>query len=158
MDRVRTLRDRADALEPPLQERAFTALAERLLAPDRPGAELYAFVRSDDADLIAAYDRAARTEPTRTRLRTQPAYAADCFTVWTAHPHAGPAWTATAAALLEEVLRPAVRSMAAELVAEVEETVGRTGSSGRANAFRDWNRSRALGRLGRRIVGRVRRG
>ncbi|UQA38281.1 hypothetical protein KRR37_27345 [Streptomyces sp. HNA39] len=157
-DRVRTLRDRADALEPPLQERAFTALAERLLAPDRPGAELYAFVRSDDTDLIAAYDRAARTEPIRTRLRTQPAYAADCFTVWTAHPHAGPAWTATAAALLEEVLRPAVRSMAAELVAEVEETVGRTGSSGRANAFRDWNRSRALGRLGRRIVGRVRRG
>ncbi|XXZ52045.1 GTPase-associated protein 1-related protein [Streptomyces cavourensis] len=157
-DRVRTLRDRADALEPPLQERAFTALAERLLAPDRPGAELYGFVRSDDTDLIAAYDRAARTEPTRTRLRTQPAYAADCFTVWTAHPHAGPAWTATAAALLEEVLRPAVRSMAAELVAEVEETVGRTGSSGRANAFRDWNRSRALGRLGRRIVGRVRRG
>ncbi len=157
-DRVRTLRDRAAPLEPPVQERAFTALAERLLAPDRPGAELYAFVRSDDTDLIATYDRAARTELTRTRLRTQPAYAADCFTVWTAHPHAGPAWTATAAALLEEVLRPAVRSMAAELVAEVEETVGRTGSSGRANAFRDWNRSRALGRLGRRIVGRVRRG
>ncbi|MFJ4824667.1 GTPase-associated protein 1-related protein [Streptomyces bacillaris] len=157
-DRIRTLRDRADPIEPPVQERAFTALAERLLAPDRPGAELYAFVRSDDTDLIAAYDRAARTEPTRTRLRTQPAYAADCFTVWTAHPHVGPAWTATAAALLEEVLRPAVRSMAAELVAEVEETVGRTGSSGRANAFRDWNRSRALGRLGRRIVGRVRRG
>ncbi|MFB6904767.1 GTPase-associated protein 1-related protein [Streptomyces bacillaris] len=157
-DRVRTLRDRAAPLEPPVQERAFTALAERLLAPDRPGAELYAFVRSDDADLIAAYDRAARTEPTLARLRTQPAYAADCFTVWTAHPHVGPAWTATAAALLEEVLRPAVRSMSAELVAEVEETVGRTGSSGRANAFRDWNRSRALGRLGRRIVGRVRRG
>ncbi|MFF9794001.1 GTPase-associated protein 1-related protein [Streptomyces bacillaris] len=157
-DRVRTLRDRGAPLEPPVQERAFTALAERLLAPDRPGAELYAFVRSNDTDLIAAYDRAARTEPTRTRLRTQPAYAADCFTVWTAHPHAGPAWTATAAALLEEVLRPAVRSMSAELVAEVEETVGRTGSSGRANAFRDWNRSRALGRLGRRIVGRVRRG
>ncbi|SCE34211.1 hypothetical protein GA0115244_12347 [Streptomyces sp. DvalAA-19] len=157
-DRVRTLRDRAAPLEPPVQERAFTALAERLLAPDRPGAELYAFVRSDDTDLIAAYDRAARTEPTRARLRTQPAYAADCFTVWTAHPHVGPAWTTTAAALLEEVLRPAVRSMSAELVAEVEETVGRTGSSGRANAFRDWNRSRTLGRLGRRIVGRVRRG
>lgn len=157
-DRVRTLRDRAAPLEPPVQERAFTTLAERLLAPDRPGAELYAFVRSGDSDLIAAYDRAARTEPTLTRIRTQPAYAADCFTVWTAHPHAGPAWTTTSAALLEEVLRPAVRSMSAELVAEVEETVGRTGSSGRANAFRDWNRSRALGRLGRRIVGRVRRG
>ncbi|GFN08079.1 hypothetical protein Smic_66350 [Streptomyces microflavus] len=131
---------------------------ERLLAPDRPGAELYDFVRSDDAELIAAYDRAARSEPTRARLRTHPAYAADCFTHWTAHPHAGAAWTTTAAALLDEVLRPAVRAMTAEAVAEVEETVGRTGSSGRAVAFRDWNRSSALGRLGRRIAGRVRRG
>lgn len=157
-EQVRTLRDRAAPLEPAIQERAFTALVERLLAPDRPGAELYAFVRSDDADLIAAYDRAARAEPTRARLGTHPAYAADCFTHWTAHPHAGPAWTTTAAALLDEVLRPAVRGMTAEAVAEVEETVGRTGSSGRANAFRDWNRSRALGRLGRRIAGRVRRG
>ncbi|MFD3789935.1 GTPase-associated protein 1-related protein [Streptomyces cyaneofuscatus] len=157
-ERVRTLRDRAAPLEPAVQERAFTALVERLLAPDRPGAELYAFVRSDDADLIAAYDRAARAEPTRARLRTHPAYAADCFTNWTAHPHAGTAWTTTAAALLDEVLRPAVRGMTTEAVAEVEETVGRTGSSGRANAFRDWNRSRALGRLGRRITGRVRRG
>ncbi|MEW1613453.1 MULTISPECIES: GTPase-associated protein 1-related protein [unclassified Streptomyces] len=157
-EQVRTLRDRAAPLEPAVQERAFTALVERLLAPDRPGAELYAFVRSDDAELIAAYDRAARSEPTRARLRTHPAYAADCFTHWTAHPHAGTAWTTTAAALLDEVLRPAVRGMTAEAVAEVEETVGRTGSSGRANAFRDWNRSRALGRLGRRIAGRVRRG
>ncbi|MFF7017800.1 MULTISPECIES: GTPase-associated protein 1-related protein [Streptomyces] len=157
-EQVRTLRDRAEPLEPAVQERAFTSLVERLLAPDRPGAELYDFVRSDDAALIAAYDRAARAEPTRARLRTHPAYAADCFTHWTAHPHAGPAWTTTAAALLEEVLRPAVRGMTAEAVAEVEETVGRTGSSGRANAFRDWNRSRALGRLGRRIAGRVRRG
>ncbi|MFE7459935.1 GTPase-associated protein 1-related protein [Streptomyces sp. NPDC057554] len=156
--RVRTLRTQAEPVEPALRERASAALAERLLAPDRPGAELYDFVRADDAELIAAYDRAARSEPVRTRLRTQPAYAADCFTVWTAHPHAGTAWTTTAAALLDEVLRPAVRSMSAESVAEVEETVGRTGSSGRANAFRDWNRSSPLGRLGRRIAGRVRRG
>ncbi|MEW2069258.1 GTPase-associated protein 1-related protein [Streptomyces sp. NPDC007346] len=157
-EQVRTLHDRAEPLEPAVRERAFTALVERLLAPDRPGAELYAFVQSDDTELIAAYDHAARSEPTRARLSTQPAYAADCFTVWTAHPHAGAAWTTTAAALLEEVLRPAVRGMSAESVAEVEETVGRTGSSGRANAFRDWSRSSALGRLGRRIAGRVRRG
>ncbi|MFJ1588924.1 GTPase-associated protein 1-related protein [Kitasatospora albolonga] len=156
--RVRTLRTQAEPVEPALRQQASAALAERLLAPDRPGAELYDFVQGDDAELIAAYDRAARSEPVRTRLRTQPAYAADCFTVWTAHPHAGTAWTTTAAALLDEVLRPAVRSMSAESVAEVEETVGRTGSSGRANAFRDWNRSSPLGRLGRRIAGRVRRG
>ncbi|MFE9456636.1 GTPase-associated protein 1-related protein [Streptomyces californicus] len=155
---VRTLCAQAEPVGPALRERAHTALVERLLAPDRPGAELYAFVHGDDAELITAYDRAARTETVRTRLRTQPAYAADCFTVWTAHPHAGTAWPPVAAALLAEVLRPAVRAMSAEDVAEVEATVGRTGSSGRAGAFRAWNRSSALGRLGRRIVGRVRRG
>ncbi|MFJ7411245.1 GTPase-associated protein 1-related protein [Streptomyces sp. NPDC098077] len=157
-ERVRTLCAQAEPVEPALRERAHAALVERLLAPDRPGAELYDFVHGEDAELIAAYDRAARTETVRARLRTQPAYAADCFTVWTAHPHAGRAWPPVAAALLDEILRPAVRGMPAEAVAEVEETVGRTGSSGRADAFRDWNRSSALGRLGRRIAGRVRRG
>ncbi|MFJ6442452.1 GTPase-associated protein 1-related protein [Streptomyces sp. NPDC091649] len=157
-ERVRTLCAQAEPVEPALRERAYAALVERLLAPDRPGAELYDFVHGADAELIAAYDRTARAEAVRTRLRTQPAYAADCFTVWTAHPHAGAAWTTTAAALLDEVLRPAVRGMTAQAVAEVAETVGRTGSSGRADAFRDWNRVSALGRLGRRIAGRVRRG
>ncbi|MFE7449247.1 GTPase-associated protein 1-related protein [Streptomyces griseus] len=157
-ERVRTLCARAEPVDPALRQRAHAALVERLLAPDRPGAELYDFVHGEDAELIAAYDRTARTEAVRTRLRTQPAYAADCFTVWTAHPHAGRTWPPVAAALLDEVLRPAVRGMSAEDVAEVEATVGRTGSSGRAEAFRDWNRSSALGRLGRRIAGRVRRG
>ncbi|RPK56454.1 hypothetical protein EES43_24020 [Streptomyces sp. ADI96-02] len=156
-EQVRTLCAQAAPVEPALRERAVVALVERLLAPDRPGAELYAFVHSDDAELIAAYDRAARTEAVRGRLRSRPAYAADCFSVWTAHPHAGSAWTATAAGLLDDVLRPAVRALSAEAVAEVEETVGRTGSSGRADAFRDWNRSSSLGRLGRRIAGRMRR-
>ncbi|MFJ6609317.1 GTPase-associated protein 1-related protein [Streptomyces sp. NPDC091289] len=157
-ERVRTLCAQAEPIEPALRERAYAALVERLLAPDRPGAELYDFVHGEDAALIAAYDRAARTETVRTRLRTQPAYAADCFTVWTAHPHAGRTWPPVAAALLDEVLRPAVRTMSTEAVAEVEATVGRTGSSGRADAFRDWNRVSTLGRLGRRIAGRVRRG
>lgn len=152
-ERVRTLCAQAEPVEPALRERAHTALVERLLAPDRPGAELYDFVHGADAELIAAYERAARTETVRARLRTQPAYAADCFTVWTAHPHAGHAWPPVAAALLDEVLRPVVRGMSAEDVAEAEATVGRTGSSGRAEAFRDWNRSSTLGRLGRRIAG-----
>lgn len=152
-ERVRTLCAQAEPVEPALRERAHAALVDRLLAPDRPGAELYDFVHGADAELIAAYDRAARTETVRTRLRTRPAYAADCFAVWTAHPHAGRAWPPVAAALLDEVLRPAVRGMSAEDVAEVEATVGRTGSSGRADAFRTWNRSSTLGRLGRRIAG-----
>ncbi|NEC66425.1 GTPase-associated protein 1-related protein, partial [Streptomyces sp. SID9727] len=84
----------------------------------------------------------------------------DCFTVWTAHPHAGAVWTEAAGGLLDEVLRPVVRGLPTDRVAAVEDAVGRSGSSGRADAFRDWNRRerRTLGRLGRRIAGRVRRG
>lgn len=159
-ERARALRADAEPVEPEVLGHAFGALGTRLLAPDRPEAELYALVHSGDADLVAAYERAARGTGVRARLKTEPAYAADCFAVWTAHPHAGAEWSRTSAALLEEVLRPAVRKLSAEEVAAVEEAVGRSGSSGRAEAFHDWNRrgQGTLGRLGRRIAGRVRRG
>ncbi|WP_393061965.1 GTPase-associated protein 1-related protein [Streptomyces sp. LN549] len=158
-ERARALRRDAEPVEAEVLSHAFGALAERLLAPDRPEAELYALVHSGDPDLVAAYDRAARGTAVRSRLKAEPGYAADCFAVWTAHPHAGAEWSRTAAALLEEVLRPAVRKLSADGVAAVEEAVGRSGSSGRAEAFRDWNRrgQGTLGRLGRRIAGRVRR-
>ncbi|THA79020.1 hypothetical protein E6R60_00325 [Streptomyces sp. A0642] len=159
-ERARALRKDAEPVEGEVLGHAFGALATRLLAPDRPEAELYALVHSGDPDLVAAYDRAARGADVRSRLGSEPAYAADCFAVWTAHPHAGAEWSRTAAALLEEVLRPAVRRLSAEQVAAVEEAVGRSGSSGRAEAFHEWNRRdrRTLGRIGRRIAGRVRRG
>ncbi|MFE7627864.1 GTPase-associated protein 1-related protein [Streptomyces sp. NPDC057509] len=158
-ERVRALRAEAEPVEPGVLGQACDAVAGRLLAPERPEAELYALVHSGDADLIAAYDRAARGDSVRARLAADSAYAAGCFTVWTAHPHAGPAWSGVAGALLEEVLRPVVRGLPADRVAAVEEAVGRSGSSGRAEAFRDWNRRerRGLSRLGRRIAGRVRR-
>ncbi|MEV7402436.1 GTPase-associated protein 1-related protein [Streptomyces sp. NPDC091267] len=159
-ERARALRSDAEPVEPGVLDHTFGALAGRLLAPDSPEEELYALVHSGDADLIAAYDRAARGAEVRTRLKAEPEYAAGCFTVWTAHPHAGAEWSGTAAALLEDVLRPAVRALGPERVAAVEEAVGRSGSSGRAEAFRDWNRrgQGTLGRLGRRLAGRVRRG
>ncbi|WP_406456250.1 GTPase-associated protein 1-related protein [Streptomyces sp. NBC_00876] len=158
-DRARALRKDAEPVEPGVLQHAYGALAGQLLAPDRPEAELYALVHSGDADLIAAYDRAARGSDVRARIGAEPAYAAGCFSVWTAHPHAGAEWSRVAAALLEEVLRPALRRLPADGVAEVEEAVGRSGSSGRAEAFHDWNRrgQGTLGRLGRRIAGRVRR-
>ncbi|ROQ70474.1 hypothetical protein EDD93_4997 [Streptomyces sp. 840.1] len=158
--RVRALRPGAEPVEPEVLGHAFGALAGRLLAPDGPEAELYALAHSGDADLIAAYDRAAHGPDVRARLAADPGYAAGCFAVWTAHPHAGAEWSRTTAALLEEVLRPAVRALPAGGVAAVEEAVGRSGSSGRAEAFRDWNRRSqgTLGRLGRRLAGRVRRG
>ncbi|MEU1470246.1 GTPase-associated protein 1-related protein [Streptomyces sp. NPDC005761] len=159
-ERARALREDAEPVEPEVLRHAFGALATRLLAPERPEAELYALVHSGDPDLVAAYDRAAREAGVRSRLKAEPAYAADCFAVWTAHPHAGAEWSRTADALLEEVLRPAVRTLSADGIAAVEEAVGRSGSSGRAEAFHDWNRRGrgTLGRIGRRIAGRVRRG
>ncbi|MFE9860303.1 GTPase-associated protein 1-related protein [Streptomyces sp. NPDC005780] len=159
-ERARALRKGAEPVEPEVLDHAYGALATRLLAPDRPEAELYALVHSGDPDLVAAYDRAARETGVLSRLKEEPAYAADCFAVWTAHPHAGAEWSRTADALLEQVLRPAVRTLSADQVAAVEEAVGRSGSSGRAEAFHDWNRRgrHTLGRIGRRIAGRVRRG
>ncbi|MFB7917381.1 GTPase-associated protein 1-related protein [Streptomyces sp. NPDC056061] len=157
-ERARVLCAGADPVEPGVREQAFGALAERLLDPDRPEDELYAFVHGGDADLFAAYGLAARRDAVLTRLRTDPAYAADCFAVWNSHPHAGPAWSETRAALLEEVLRPVVRGLSADDVAAVEEAAGRVGSSRTAEAFRAWNRPSGFGRrLGSRLVARVRR-
>ncbi|MFI5746990.1 GTPase-associated protein 1-related protein [Streptomyces sp. NPDC051644] len=157
-ERARKLCDGAEPVEPGVRDQAFGALAGQLLAPDRPEAELYAFVHSDDADLIAAYGRAARHDMVLARLRSEPAYVADCFTVWSSHPHAGRAWSETRAALLEEVLRPVVRGLSAAEVAAVEEAAERTGSSRTTEAFRAWNRPGGFGRrLGSRLTARVRR-
>ncbi|MFI2779441.1 GTPase-associated protein 1-related protein [Streptomyces sp. ALB3] len=158
-DRARALRGRAGPAASPALEHALGALAERLLAPGRPGEELYAFVHSGDEGLIAAYGGAARRDAVVSLLRADPVYVADCFTVWNAHPHAGDDWTRTRTALLEEVLRPVVRALSPEALAAVERAVEHEGSSRTLDAFRAWNRpSRSIGRLGRRIVGRVRRG
>jgi len=158
-DRVRTLRGRAEQAGPLALEHALGALAERLLAPGRPEEELYTFVHSEDETLIAAYGAAARRDDVTALLREDPAYVADCFTVWNAHPHAGTDWTRTRTALLEEVLRPVVRALSPDGLAAVEQAVEQEGSSRTLDAFRAWNRpSRSIGRLGRRIVGRVRRG
>ncbi|MFJ1621547.1 GTPase-associated protein 1-related protein [Streptomyces sp. NPDC088190] len=157
-ERARTLCAAAEPVEPGPREQAFGALAERLLTPDRPEAELYAFVHSDDTDLIAAYGSAARQDTVHARLRSDPAYVADCFTVWSAHPHAGPAWSGTREALLAEVLRPVVRGLSADEVAAVEEAAERAGSSRTVESFRAWNRPPGLRRrLGNRLAARVRR-
>lgn len=157
-ERIRELRAEAEPVEPGVLAQASSALAERLLAPDRPEAELYAFVHSDDTDLITAYGLAARQESFPALLRADPAHVADCFTVWNAHPHAGPAWTETRTALLEEVLRPVVRALPSGGLTAVEEAVERLGSSRTAEAFRTWNRPTGFGRrLGSRLAARVRR-
>ncbi|MFF1837249.1 GTPase-associated protein 1-related protein [Streptomyces sp. NPDC058231] len=152
------LRAHAEPVEATVLEHAYGALARRLLAPDRPEAELYAFVHSDDPDLIAAYGRAARHGDVLDRLRSEPSYVADCFTVWSSHPHAGRSWNETRTALLEEVLRPVVRGLSGNGIAAVERAVEGSASSRTAEAFRTWNRPVTFGRrLGSRLAARVRR-
>ncbi|MFH9200067.1 hypothetical protein ACH4KO_33310 [Streptomyces anulatus] len=50
-----------------------------------------------------------------------------------------------------------MRTLAPARLEEVEQAMESAGSSGRADAFHGWNRPSTLGRIGRRISGRVRR-
>ncbi|QIQ02044.1 GTPase-associated protein 1-related protein [Streptomyces liangshanensis] len=145
--RARLLRADAEPVEPGVLDQALGALARQLLSEDRPNGELYDLIHADDADLLAAYDRAARADATRERLRTVPAYTADCFIAWSSFPGANPAWDRTRTALLDKVLRPAVRSLPAEDLAAVEESFGRAGRH-HTEEFRTWNRPGTLSRLG----------
>lgn len=107
----------------------------------------------EDARLLAAYRQAARDDRVRERLLASPRYLADCFAVWSSHPQAGPLWQEARTDLLEEVLRPVVRSLPPERLAEAERELARLGRS-RAEEFRAWRRpglgARLRGLLGRR--------
>lgn len=139
--------------EPGPRESAYAALCTRLLAGDRPDSELRALIESNDAELLAAYRAAARTPAVRDRLRLDPGYAADCFTAWSSQPQAGPAWQEARTDLLDGVLRPAVRSLAATELAEVEQALARLGGRW-ADEFRSWQRPSTFGRLRERFAGR----
>ncbi|MFG2372697.1 GTPase-associated protein 1-related protein [Streptomyces sp. NPDC048504] len=156
---ARVLSLTADAAEPlpeTVLERAFEALAWRLLEGTAPENELYALARSAEPRLLAAYERAARSERVGERLRTGPAYVAARFCDWSAFPGTHPAWDETRTALLAKVLRPVVRALPAEDQGEVEAALDRAGR-GKLDAFRAWNRPGALGRLAGRLSGRRRR-
>ncbi|MFF4423501.1 GTPase-associated protein 1-related protein [Streptomyces sp. NPDC001549] len=139
--------------DPGPRESAYAALCARLLAADRPDSELRALIESNDTELLAAYRAAARTPAVRDRLRLDPGYAADCFTVWSSQPQAGPAWQEARTDLLDGVLRPAVRSLAAAELAELEQSLARLGGRW-ADEFRGWQRPGAFGRLRERFGGR----
>ncbi|MFE2246071.1 GTPase-associated protein 1-related protein [Streptomyces lavendulae] len=107
----------------------------------------------EDAALLAAYREAARGAEVTERLRSSPRYLADRFAVWSAHPQAGPLWREARTDLLEEVLRPVVRELPPEHLAEAERELARLGRS-RAEEFRAWLRpgpgARLRGLFGRR--------
>ncbi|MFF4446157.1 GTPase-associated protein 1-related protein [Streptomyces sp. NPDC001502] len=139
--------------DPGPRESAYAALCARLLAGDRPDSELRALIESNDAELLAAYRAAARAPAVRDRLRLDPGFAADCFTVWSSQPQAGPAWQEARTDLLDGVLRPAVRGLAAAELAELEQSLARLGGRW-ADEFRTWQRPGAFGRLRERFAGR----
>ncbi|MEV7521062.1 GTPase-associated protein 1-related protein [Streptomyces sp. NPDC091371] len=133
--------------EPGARAQAYAALSARLLlAEDRPENELRALVESDDAELLAAYRLAAREAEVTARLRLEPGFVADCFTVWSSQPQAGPVWQEARADLLDGVLRPVVRGLSPDGLASVEEALARLGGR-RAEDFRAWQRPSAMGRL-----------
>ncbi|KUM76020.1 GTPase-associated protein 1-related protein [Streptomyces curacoi] len=156
--RVLALRDgAAEPVPAAVVDRVFDALAWRLVKGPAPESELYALARSAEPALLAAYERAGRSDRVGSRLRTVPSFAAACFCAWSAFPGTRTEWDETRTALLTKVLRPVVRALPAEDVAAVEEALGRAGR-GRLDAFRTWNRPGALGRLAGRLSGRGRRG
>ncbi|MFD8291047.1 GTPase-associated protein 1-related protein [Streptomyces lavendulae] len=114
-------------------------VAGRLLGEGWGEGALRVLFEREDAALLAAYREAARGEAVRERLRSSPHYLADRFAVWSAHPQAGPLWREARTDLLEEVLRPVVRDLPPEHLAEAERELARLGRS-RAEEFRAWLR------------------
>ncbi|WP_217236728.1 GTPase-associated protein 1-related protein [Streptomyces sp. AC555_RSS877] len=158
VDRVLALRDSATEPVPdPVTERVYRALARRLLSGTAPENEVYSLARSAEPAMLAAYERAGRSDRVGDRLRTVPAYVAARFCDWSAYPGTHPSWDATRTTLLTKVLRPIVRALPAEDHAEIETALGKAGR-GKLDAFRSWNRPGALGRLAGRLSGRGRGG
>ncbi|EFG64447.1 conserved hypothetical protein [Streptomyces sp. SPB074] len=122
-----------------------------LRQPGSPEGELYGLVRSGDPDLLAAYEHAAGQPAFGERLRAEPATAAGCFVDWTAHPGAGPAWEATSAALLDGVLRPALRSASRAHLAALRAELA-AGGPHRVNSFEAWHQRTRASRW-RRLLG-----
>ncbi|MFJ9209466.1 GTPase-associated protein 1-related protein [Streptomyces sp. NPDC102264] len=151
-ERVLALRAEAEPVEPAVLARVFGTLTRRLLSEERPEGELYALIHCGEPQLLTAYTTAAQEERVRDRLRTAPAYAADCFIAWSSLPGANRAWDSARTSLLDKVLRPAVRALSDEDSASVERSLERAGLH-RAEEFRAWNRPGALSRLGRRFGG-----
>ncbi|WP_329377991.1 GTPase-associated protein 1-related protein [Streptomyces sp. NBC_01351] len=133
--------------EPGARAQAYEALSARLLlAEDRPETELRALIESNDAELLAAYRQAAREPEVTARLRLAPGFVADCFTVWSSQPQAGPVWQEARTDLLDGVLRPVVRGLEPAELSSVEEALARLGGRW-AEDFRTWQRPGAMGRL-----------
>ncbi|WP_432160040.1 GTPase-associated protein 1-related protein [Streptomyces sp. NRRL F-5630] len=147
------LRESGDLAEPTgLLAHVYAVLGGAVLRRSgSPEGELYGLAHCGDAELLAAYQRAAREDGVAERLRTDPATAAGCFVDWTAHPGAGPGWDATCATLLDEVLRPALRGASRAHLAALTTALA-AGGPHRVSAFESWHQRTRASRW-RRLLG-----
>ncbi|MEO3974605.1 GTPase-associated protein 1-related protein [Streptomyces sp. CAU 1734] len=141
-----TLARTALPLEPAVAERAAAVIARVLLSDTPPPGELEELARSGDPVLLQGYETAARGDLDRGRPHAPPGRIAARFIDWTREPGASPAWEQTRTALLAEVLRPAVRLLPPEGMAEVTAELARAGD-GLSAAFQEWNRPGRLARI-----------
>ncbi|MBO1335479.1 GTPase-associated protein 1-related protein [Streptomyces sp. VRA16 Mangrove soil] len=154
--RILALRADADPAPPAVVDRAFRAVARRLLDGPAPPGELYDLIRSGEPELLEAYRRAAGDRTVADRLRASPPYIAYCFSEWSSHSGTDPSWDDTRTALLGKVLRPVVKGLPAADLAQVRTSLDAAGR-GKLDAFDEWQRPGKLGRFAGRLTGRGRR-
>lgn len=143
----------AQPLEPAIAERIGRDIARTLLSGQPPPGELEQLARSGDPELLGVYETVGRSDDVRGRLLTSTGYAAVCFFQWSSGPGLNPAWEKTRTALLADVLRPVVRRMTPETIAEVVGHLERPGGRW-ARDFQEWNRPGRIARFGGRLLGR----
>ncbi|MCX5193704.1 GTPase-associated protein 1-related protein [Streptomyces sp. NBC_00249] len=133
-------------------DRAHAAVARWLLGPDRHEGALRALIESGDAELVAAYRRAAHTESVKSRLREDPRYLAERYADWSAQPQAGPVWREARTDLLNKVLAPIARTLKPQDLATIERELAAIDER-RAEEFRTWRRPPLTTRLRARLTG-----
>ncbi|WP_329024909.1 GTPase-associated protein 1-related protein [Streptomyces sp. NBC_00690] len=143
----------ADPVEESIARRVGTVIAERLLSSRPHPGELEQLARSEQPALLAAYQAVATSDTIRDRLRVSPTYLASCYIHWSSGRSLNPAWESTRTALLSDVLRPIVRKLPPETIAQITSELERPGGRWAAE-FRDWSRPGRMARFGGRLLGR----
>ncbi|MGW6459996.1 GTPase-associated protein 1-related protein, partial [Streptomyces sp. NPDC055078] len=143
----------AQPLEEAIAERIGRAVARALLAAHPPAGELEQLAHSQQPELLSGYRAVAAGDTIRAQLRVSPPFIATCFIHWSSGRGLNPAWEETRTALLADVLRPVVRKLPPEYVADVVRELAKPGG-GWVGDFQEWNRPGRIGRLGRQLLRR----
>ncbi|WP_329561468.1 GTPase-associated protein 1-related protein [Kitasatospora sp. NBC_01266] len=166
--RALALAYRARPLEPAIARLLDDAVANRVLVGFGPSAwtgtgvcevllaeELVTLANSGDEGLLSAYQRLAGETSMLDRMRSDLRYPAACFVAWQSMPGASQLWDRTRQRLLTEVLKPLLRRLSPDELAEIGRMVGRapfkipSGGSW-AEQWKGWHRPGLAERFGLR--------